>query len=195
MGCSEPLAQQALIDSAIALCDQALIVQTDLDAVNVVTGTRDYEIELPSQQELSQVMRVWLDDRLLGPVPSFQVGEIASETGSPRYYFSRDIDELVNLRLFPTPEKDYPSGLVVRVATRPTRNATQFHKSLLTEWVDVVVDGALARLHDTPGQPFTAEAKALMLYQKVRVRIAAARIEALRGRVMSSMSVQMRPFV
>ena len=194
IGCPEPLAQQALVDSAIALCDQALVVQTDLDPVSVFDGVRDYEIELPPQQELAQVMRVWLADTMLGPIPSFQVTGAEGMPGQPRYYFSRDIDESLHLRLLPFPDKDHPNALRVRVATRPTRNATQFHKALFSEWSDIVVDGALARLHDTPGQVFTSEAKALVLYQKVRAKINVARVEALRGRVVSSMSVTMRSF-
>lgn len=194
MGCSEPLAQQALVDSAIALCDQALIVQTDLDPTNVREGVRDYELDLPPQQELAQIMRVWLDDSMLGPIPSFQASVAEAMSGQPRYYFSRDIDDALNLRLLPTPNEDHPNGLRVRVATRPTRNATQLHPSLFREWNDAVVEGALARLFDTPGQPFTNEAKALVLGQKVRLRTNTARVEALRGRVVSSMSVSMRPF-
>lgn len=194
IGCPEPLAQQALVDSAIALCDQALIVQTDLDPIPVVANVRDYELEMPSQQELSQVMRVWLEDFMLGPIPSFQASGVESIPGQPRYHFSRDVDEMLQLRLFPTPDRAYPGGLRVRVATRPTRNATQLHKSLFNEWADVVVDGALARLYDTPGQGYTNEAKSLVLYQKVRAKINVARLEALRGRAVSSMSVVMRPF-
>jgi hypothetical protein len=194
IGCPEPLAQQALVDSAIALCDQALVVQVDLEAESVLSDVRDYTLSLPSQQELSQVLRVWLDDELLTPVPSFQVGVIEDLPGQPRYYFSRDIFEVLNVRLFPTPDKAFPDGLQIRVATRPTRDATQVHSSLLNEWVDIVVEGAAARLHDLPGQVFTNEIKAMALYQKVRAKINAARVEALRGRVVSSMSVNMRSF-
>lgn len=194
IGCPEPLAQQALVDSAIAVCDQALVVQVDLAPVPVLEGVRDYELGMPPQQELSQVMRVWAGDSMLGPIPSFQASGVEVMPGSPRYYYTRDIGETMNIRLLPTPDRGNAEGLRVRVATRPTRNATQFHSSLFNEWVDVVVDGALARLHDTPGQVFTSEAKALVLYQKVRAKINVARVEALRGRVVSSMSVAMRRF-
>ncbi len=193
IGCPEPLAQQALVDSAIALCDQALVVQTDLDPVSVFDGVRDYALGMPSQQELVQVMRVWLSDTMLGPIPSFQVA-MEAMPGQPRYYFTRDIGESLHLRLLPFPDKDRLNALRARVATRPTRDATQFHKALFNEWADIVVDGALARLHDIPGQGFTSEAKAIVLFQKVRAKMNTARIEALRGRVVSSMSVQMRSF-
>lgn len=193
VGCPEPLAQQALVDSAIALCDQALVVQIDLDPVPVLEGVRDYELELPPQQQLSQVIRVWAGDSMLDPVPSFQASGVDGPSGRPRYYFTRDVDGVLNIRLAPTPDQPL-DRLRIRVATRPTRSATRLHRSLFDEWVDVVVDGALARLYDTPGQVYSNEAKALVLYQNVRAKINTARLEALRGRVVSSMSVTMRPF-
>lgn len=195
IGCPEPLATQALLDSAIAFCEQSLAVQTDLDPVDLKAGTRRYELDLPSQSELSQVLRVWANDRPLVAVPSAMVVERSGQQGEPLYYYNRDVDEVVVLHLFPTPDKDVPGGLVVRVATRPTRNATQVHSSLFKEWTEVIVDGALARLHDMPGQPFTNEAKAMLLSQRVRSQTNAARVEALRGRAVSSMSVTMRPFI
>jgi hypothetical protein len=194
IGCPEPLAQQALVDSAIHFCETTLAITVDLDPQNVLVGVRDYELDLPTQQELAQVVRVWLDDRLLSPVPSYEVASIESIDGRPRYYFSRDIDEVLTIRLFPTPDKEYLAGLAVRVATRPTRNAAQVHNALFNEWSEVIVDGALARLHDIPGQSFSNEAKSMMLYQKVRNRMNSARVTSLHGRTVSSMSVTMRAF-
>jgi hypothetical protein len=194
IGCPEPLAQQALVDSAIEFCSQSLVTTTDLDPVSVTAGVGNYELDLPAQTELAQIMRVWLDGRMLGPVPTYEVQSVESFPGMPTYYFGRDIDEVLNVRLFPTPDKDVPNGLVVRVATKPTRTATQVHSVLFERWSDVIVEGALARLFDTPGQVFTNEAKALVLNQKVRAKTAVARTDAMRGRTVSSMSVTMRSF-
>jgi hypothetical protein len=194
IGCPEPLAQQALVDSAIEFCSHSLVTMSDLAPVSVVAGVSNYELDLPAQTELAQIMRVWLDGRMLGPVSSYEVKSIESFPGMPTYYFGRDIDEILNVRLFPTPDKDVPNGLVVRVATKPARDADQLHSILFERWSDVIVDGALARLFDTPGQSFTNEAKALVLNQKVRAKTAVARTDAMRGRVVSSMSVTMRSF-
>jgi hypothetical protein len=194
VGCPEPLAHQAVVDSAIHFCDTTLATTVDLDPANVLVGVRDYELDLPSQQELAQVVRVWLNDRLLSPVPSYEVARADILDGHPRYYFSRDIDEVLNVRLFPSPDKEFLAGLVVRVATKPKRNATQVHSALFNEWAEVIVDGALARIHDVPGQAFTNESKSMMLYQKFRARMNGARITALHGRTVSSMTVTMRGF-
>ena len=194
IGCPEPLAQQALVDAAIEFCDHTLIVTTDLDPVSVVKGVRQYEMELPAQTGLSQVLRVWMDGTMLGPVPSTEVQSVDAPEGTPLYYYTRDRDEVLNLTLYPSPDKDIPNGLIVRVATRPTRTATQLHSALFNEWVDVIVESALARLYDTPGQVFSNEAKAVVLWQKVRAKTNVARMEAYRGRTVSSLSVQMRSF-
>jgi hypothetical protein len=194
IGCPEPLAMQALVDSAITFCEQSLIAQTDLDPADVKAGVSQYELELPSQTRLGQVLRVWADNKLLVAAPSFQVTQREPLLGEPLYFFNRDIDEQVVLHVYPTPNKDATGGLVVRVATVPTRSATQLHSALFQEWNDAIVEGAMARLYDTPGQVFTNEAKALVLMQKVRAKTNVARVEALRGRAVSSLSVTMRGF-
>lgn len=194
IGCPEPLAQQALVDAAIEFCDQTTYVTTDLDPVSIQKGVTQYELDLPAQTELSQILRVWVDGRLLGPVPSFEVQSTTAPEGTPLYYYTRDRDEVLNLTLYPAPDKNVTNGLVVRVATRPTRGATQVHSALYNEWADVIVESALAKMYGTPGQVFSNEAKSVVLMQKVRARTNVARVEAYRGRTVSSMSVQMRSF-
>ena len=194
LGCPEPLAQQCLVDSAIELCERGLVVQQDLDPINITAFTANYEFELPSQQELSQVVWAWADKTLLVPVPRAQSSGMDDTPGRPQYFTTRHVDEVLNLRLFPTPDNDVINGLRVTVALRPRRNATQVADLLFHEWAEVVVEGALARIHDIPGQIYTNEQKALVCRQKAMAAIGAARLEATRGRVMSSMSVRQRPF-
>lgn len=194
IGCPEPLATQALLDSAIAFCEQSLVATADLDPAALRAGVTQYELDLPAQTRLGQVLRVWADNKLLVAAPSHSVTEREPMVGEPLYYYSRDVDEQVVLNLYPAPNKDTAGGLVVRVATVPTRTATSVHSALFNEWSEAIVEGAMARLYDTPGQMFTNEAKALVLSQKVRARTNTARVEALRGRVVSSMSMTMRPF-
>lgn len=194
IGCPEPLAQQAVVDAAIEFCEATLACAVDLDPVDVRKGVRQYELDLPPQMALSQILSVIYDDFCLVPIPSSRVVEVGTHEGHPVYYYTRDVDETLVLNLYPTPDKNILGGLRVRAAVRPTRTATQVHSSLFNDWSDAIVDLALARLMDTPGQPFTNEAKAVMLRQKAKARMTEARLEALRGRTMSSMSVSMRRF-
>lgn len=194
IGCPEPLAQQAVVDAAIEFCEATLICAVDLDPIDVQRGVNQYELDLPSQTALSQILSVVYDGFCLSPVPSSRVVETRTYEGHPTYYYTRDVDEVLVLTLYPTPNKNISAGLRVRVATRPTRTATQVHSVLFNDWSDAIVDLALARLMDIPGQSFTNESKAVLHRQKAKTRITEARLEALRGRTMSSMSVSMRRF-
>lgn len=194
LGCPEPLAQQALVDAAISFCDQTLVIQNELEPVDVVAGTNLYELDLPSHTRVAQIMRVRFGERWLGAAPAQGRRELEGMTGMPAYFFTQVVDELLTLQLYPKPDKDLPAGLAVRVALSPTRTATQFPSVLFDEWADVIVDMARAAIHDTPGQSFTSEAKAVVLQQKTRHRVSVARIESMRGRVASSLSVSQRGF-
>lgn len=194
LGCPEPFAAQAVVDAAIEFCEKSLCVQATLDAAPVTAGVSQYEFDLPTQTALVQVLSAICGTRSLVPVPSTSVTTAPSLSGTPQYFYTRDVDEVLTAFLFPTPDKSDPLGLTFRVALRPTRVATQLHSSLFDQWADAIVDGAAARIMATAGQPFTNEAKAVVLMQKFRGQVNAARLEALRGRVVSSMSVKMRSF-
>lgn len=193
IGCPEPTALQALVDAAIEFCESTLAVRSTLDPADLVSGNSTYELDLPSQTLLSQVVTVRVNDRVLQALPSSQVYGVLS-SGGPTAYYAEDVEETLVLRLAPIPDKDEAGALVVRVATRPTRSATQFHSALFNEWAEVLVDGALSRLYDIPDQAFTDYAKALVLQQRFRHKANMARIQALHGRAVSSMSVTLRGF-
>lgn len=194
IGCPEPLARQALIDSAIAFCEQSLAIQYDINPISVVEGQRDYTLVLPTDTELAQVVRVWHNGKMLAAAPVFMVSQVDDTKGVPVCFYMLDIAEAPGIRVYPTPDKSISSGLVVRAALRPTRSAENVHSALFTNWADVIVDGALARIYGTPDQDFTNEAKAIVLEQKVRAKTNTARVESLRGRAVSSLRVTMRAF-
>lgn len=194
IGCPEPLAQQALVDSAIEFCEFTQCLVVDLDPINARAGVGGYELDMPSQSRLAQVLRVWFEGRELGAVPYTSVHEVEPLTGVPVYHFCRDADEVLQLNLYPVPDKDAAKAIRVRVATKPARNATSVHASLLEQWADPIVNGAMRRLHEMPGQTFTNEPRALLLESKVRHQLSVARIDALRQRTLSSLTAKMRPF-
>lgn len=192
VGCPEPLAQQALVDAAIHFCDATQAVVVNLDPVAAKAGQAQYELDVPSQSRLSQVHRVWFDDRQLGAVPLSEVNVIESVTGTPTYFYCTDVDEVLTLNLYPTPEK---SGTInLRVGLKPARTATSLHASLLERWSDYIVDGALSRLMAMPEQPFTNETRALMLESKLRHGLYVARVDAMRQRAVASLTAKARPF-
>jgi len=194
MGCPEPLAEQAVRDAAIEFCSLTQAVIETLDPITVPAGFDSIELDLPTGTVIDQVLQVWFNEQALQAVPIGQVTGIYLPDGNPKEYAGVDIDETFNLRLFPAPDRLVRNGLVVRVALRPSRTATQVHDILYQRYADAIVHAAAARLMAIPDQPFTNEQKAVMFERAARSKANIARADALQGRVKSSLSVQMRAF-
>jgi hypothetical protein len=194
IGCPEPLAQQALLDSAIEFCDRSLAVTTTLDAVTLREGLASFETETPTDTTIAQVLNLWFDGRQIHPAPYMEATDVATSTGEPRYFYGEDIDETFNITLLPAPNRTVRSGVIVRAALKPTRSATTVHNVLFERYAQAIVDGAQAILLAIPDQPFSDEAKAQVMAVKARSGANHARTDAMHGRVQSSMSVKMRAF-
>jgi len=194
IGCSEPLAQQALLDSAIEFCSRSLAVTTTLDAVTLREGIASFEVETPTNTTIAQVLNLWFDGRQIDPSPYNEATDTSATTGEPRYFYGEDIDEVFNITLLPAPDRTVRSGVIVRAALKPTRSATTVHNILFERHAQAIVDGALAILMGIPDQSFSNEQKAMVMGSSARAKANAARTDALHGRVQSSMSVKMRAF-
>mgnify|MGYP003339210005 CR=1 FL=1 len=194
LGCPEPLAQQALVDAAITFCDQSLAVTIDLDPVTVPVGSTAVELETPDQTTVAQVLYVWYDKKVLNSVPYGQFTDIYRPNATPTDYTVEYLDEVANLRVYPAPSTAVDNGLVVRVALRPTRAATQLHDILFQRYVDGIVAGAQSILCAIPDQPFTDTARSIAMGQRARAAANQARADMMFGRSQSSMSVQLRAF-
>ena len=194
IGCSEPLAQQALLDSAIEFCGRSLAVTTTLDAVTLREGLASFEVETPTDTTIAQVLNLWYDGRELESSPYVDATAMSTSNGDPRFFYGEDIDEIFNITLMPAPDRTVRSGVIVRAALKPTRTANTVHNVLFERYAPAIVDGALAILMATPDQSFSDETKALLMANRARAGANNARIDASHGRVQSSMSVKMRAF-
>lgn len=194
IGCPEPLALQALLDSSIEFCHRSQVLTTMLDAVSVVANVDKYELDTPDQTAIDQVLKVWYDGNLMSPAPFETATALFNPDGAPRYFYGQDIDEVFTLSLLPTPDKTVRNGLQVRVSLRPTRAATKVHDILYERHIDGIVAGALGILMSTPDQSFTDLAMAGAQTVKARALANNARFEAMHGRVQSSLGVRMRAF-
>lgn len=194
IGCSEPLALQALLDSAIDFCHRSLVITTTLDPITVTANKSNYELDVPAQTSIAQVLKVWYDGSPISAAPYETATALYNPNGAPRHFFGQEIDEVFNLSLLPTPDKTVRNGLSVRVALRPTRSATQVHDILYERYAEGIVAGAMGILMATPDQSFTDLVMAGAATAKARALANNARFEATHGRVQSSMSVRMRAF-
>ena len=194
LGCPEPLAQQALLDSAIEFCGRSLAVTTTLDAVTLREGIASFEVETPTNTTIAQVLNLWFDGREIDASSYSDATASSVSNGEPRFFYGEDIDEVFNITLMPAPNRTVRSGVIVRAALKPTRTAATVHDVLFERYAPAIVDGAMAILMAIPDQQYTNEQKALAAGSSARFKANAARTDALHGRVQSSMSVKMRSF-
>lgn len=194
LGCPEPLAQQALLDSAIEFCGRSLAVTTTLDAVTLREGLASFEVETPTNTTIAQILNLWYDGRELESAAYADATAMSTSNGDPRFFYGEDIDEVFNITLMPAPDRTVRSGVIVRAALKPTRTATTVHNVLFERYVQAITDGAQAILLAIPDQPFSDETKAQVMAVRARSGANNARVDALHGRVQSSMSVKMRSF-
>ena len=191
IGCSEPMAAQALVDSAIAFCNDSLVMQLRLDAQRTQANAAEFDVDPPSSQAIARVLRVWVEGVEIHATQSDRINDGLAATGRPRTFYTQQNGSVLSALLYPTPDAAY--ALQVDVATRPLRNAKVFENDLFDLWLEPIVDGAKARLMAIPDQPFSnpsmagaAAANAMYLSRK-------ARIEGSYGRTRAAGRVQMRP--
>lgn len=193
-GCPEPTANQAIVDAAIAFCEDSLALREELDVFQTAIGVGQYSLDaVGSQQQVARVMHVSVDGWPVEVVPSERVGNLPEGSGTPRIaYTTRDgSDHLLNL--YPTPQS--VANVRVVAASRPTRTATQLDDELLNRWVDGVVFGAAARIASIPNQPFSDPQAAAMFTARAISASNKARVDGSYGRVRGQIQVQMRPLV
>src|SRR5574343_1749686 len=69
VGCTEPLALQALLDSAIEFCHRSVVVTATLDPMVVQADVSTYPLDLPAGTAVEHVLRVWYRGNLLSAAP------------------------------------------------------------------------------------------------------------------------------
>lgn len=155
-GCSDPLIDQAVLDTCIDFCERTLVVKRTLDSFLTVAGTASYDVPVGLQQSVAHIMRVWCGTSELRPLdedgiatPYGFVSSVPGDqtpSGTPSYYNETDPGVL---QLYPRP--DGAHTINVRAAMRPLRTATQVEDQLFEDWVEAITDGALTRLYMVPG--------------------------------------------
>jgi hypothetical protein len=185
---------QAVLDTCIDFCERTLIIRTS-DAADTVTGVNTVDIPVPAGQALTKVMRAWCngielvpisDDEVSGPLDYTETVTGASQTlGMPRFMYEPAPGVL---GLHPAPDDAYQ--ITFRLACKPKRSATSVEDVLYENWVDPIVDGALARLYGMPGMQFSAPPLVIPHQAMYMTGVNRAMLEAVRGRNRAEMRVR-----
>jgi hypothetical protein len=184
-GVPDPLIDQVVLDACIDFCERTLIVKRTLDAIPTVADEPEYDMAANgTQQSVAQVMRVWLDEREIAPVSEDDGPPPGTTTSSTPRFFTEDTPGTITL--YPRPDREY--SMRARVAQRPTRSATQVEDQLFEDWVEAIVDGALARLFIMPGD-FLNPALAVVHLKAYQEAVDRASLQARQGRTRAQLRV------
>ena len=195
--CPNPLVRAAILQSAIAFCEQSQAWSVRLPPVPLVLGQAAYGLTLPDQSQLVEVLNLWGESRELKG-KSFNemtllIPNWRTMVGSPQYFVTDDVTD--GIEVYPLPDTGAAgTSLLPRVALKPTVVATVVPDFLLNRFFETIANGALARLRLTPGQPWTDMALGSANQKAFDDACDEARIVALHGRVVGSLSVVPRAF-
>lgn len=190
--CPSPMAEQALVDAAIAFCEDSLVLRQRLDVQTTAKGQAELDVSVPAQQMPTRILKVWVDGVPIQAVTSDMVDDQRLNLlARPDRFYTLQDDAALLVQLYPVP--DGPYAVLVEVALRPTRSAKLLHNSLFDSWLEPVVQGAAARLMAIPDQPFTNLAMSQVCAAKAAYLSRKARIEGAYGRVRGTVAVRARP--
>lgn len=203
LGASEPLVKQALVRAAREFCTRTNLIQ-DVFTVNEAAGVGEYDVDIPSQQQLLRLTAVMVDEREITLVPTVHVtrptalrGEAVSGTepmtGTPTAAFFKTATGST-FWVYPLPAEAGTESLTVRACYAPRLTATTVDDALYDDWLDTIVAGALMRLHAVKNQPFSSMPAATEGRQEFEVGVSRGKAEALRGRVVGSLHVRQKAF-
>lgn len=198
-GCPEITAFNAIQNAAIEFCEKSCILQVDHDPVTVLEKIVDYDLEPPTDFLVVKVMRAWLEGNELTPVAPDVVDDPAiynrlftsyqAQPGTPRSFIQKDPR---SVSLWPLPDKKYANGLTMRVALKPTRAAETIDSLIYEDYYEAIAAGALARLLNSQGKPYSSRDGAAIADRQFRQAINLARQRATHGHNRSTLSVQLR---
>jgi len=146
MGCPEPLIERAVVKTARKLCNHSLIwdeteeilpavatiktIKFDVAVENTEIASIDYvkyngfPLTVTTEQELNELVPFWPDD-----------------TGEPTHYIPNINGKTA--RLYPVPTTTDADAITYKVTLRPAINATQLPSFMTTDFLEVLIDGAL----------------------------------------------------
>lgn len=198
-GCAEISALLAIKDACIEFCEKSLILVRDHEPISLKAGEVDYDLEPPTGTLVIKVMKAWVENAPIDPmfpdivrdasVYNREFSSYQAAPSVPQRFLQKD-ERTVSV--WPVPEKNYPNGLTMRVALKPTRSSTAVDDVLYEEYAETIASGALGRLLMSSGKPYT-NVQAAMAHKGLFTQgLNVARQRAGHGHNRSNLSVRMR---
>lgn len=156
-GCPDTLIENTVRQAAIEFCEKTGIYQMELDPVTTVGGVYEYDLEPPSGTSVHKIMWVTHDGKDLEPITTTLLEQRkpdwrnSDHYGCPEYF----VKQGVSFWLAPVPAATMPMSTTLRVQLKPTHRSTACDDSVMSDYRDSIVNGALYRLLRIPGRDWT----------------------------------------
>lgn len=160
-GVPQPLAVNAIRNSAIDFCEQSKVWVVDVDPMSSISNQANYEYEPDAGADVIGISQAWYNGVEILPRTSAQLQtELSSYgvpwakvSGIPSFYNSERADEFI---LAPYPIEAMESAIEMKVILRPSRTSIGMEKWILDKYFQHIAAGAKARLCAMPGKPWSS---------------------------------------
>lgn len=191
---SEPVAIQALRNACIDFARDSLCLQIGLDAFATEANVADYDIDVPNNTRLAQVLSLYFKGRLierrsLGYLVNTGGSDWRRARGAPNLYTQHTPDVVT---LYPCPDVSESNAMTGIIAYVPTRSSTGTDELMLERHVEPIVRGAAAKLMQIPNEPFTNLQMAMAYTRQFTADKANVRSHVSEGQVQANTSVRLR---
>jgi hypothetical protein len=191
-GCSDPLAERAIRDAVIRLCEVSDILKESSEPVDVVVDQALYEIVVPDGYAYNQVLWVTVDDgpplteasqdrldlawrednvlralfssyHTLGLRGGAATGWRAFTQDRPEVYYVERGETFDQLRLVGTPSALITDGLKYQISLKPLRTATAVRDFVVDDHYKLIAKGAIGALLSMNKQTWTDTTRGVAL--------------------------------
>lgn len=177
-GCPLVVADNALRQSAISFCEQALAWRWDHPGIPVVAGTATYPFTPPAGAAVHGIIHAALDGRKITSNTGESDIGVASwrdQSGTPAYILGGPAAATL------VPNPDAAGILAMTVALKPSSSSAGIDDTQFNEYRDTIIHGALARLMLSPKKPYTHAQLAAYHQQQFSIGTAAAGLRVARS--------------
>jgi hypothetical protein len=175
MGCSEPLADRAIVDAAIEFCQRAEPVRRKV-VVSIVSAL---SATVPDNLDEDVIAVPMVKLGTADILPANELGAFALDTGTLGTIATHYTHAAGVLTLHPPVATT--GDLTVLASFAPKKDATQIDDLFMRDWNDTLIEGVLSRLRSVPNQPFSDPAMAEVNRMRFSQGCTAASIQADRA--------------
>jgi hypothetical protein len=174
----------AVIEACRDFCARSLVWQADHDPLTAVEGIADYDLEPPESAIVTEILGMYHNNLPLSPRTIEQLNNEnynwrTLSGKQARHWVQKDT---TSITLTPFPSVTAVDSIKnIRVALKPTADATEVGDILYNEYREAIAHGALAILMAMTKKPWTNKARAKEHAIDFDEAVSQARIRARKG--------------